>query len=257
MNKLKEKLTRGEKAMGTHIHLRGPHTTEVIARLGFDYLWIDTEHTSLSLQDVEDHLLAARYSDTTCLVRIPWNDPVRAKPILEMGPGGLIFPMVRSYEEALQAVQSCMYPPKGFRGFGPRRANFYGLVPQEEYLRTVDDEVMRIIQIEHVDCVRDLDRIVTIDEIDAYIIGPMDLSGSIGKLGQTEDPEVKELMRTAVAKVHAAGKPIGVSFGMCQTVEEAKRWFDMGMDMVSLAQEIDFIIDGCRKTLQLMKDAAE
>ena len=86
MNKLKEKLTHGEMALGTHIQLNDSNMTEIIAGLGFDYLWIDTEHTSISLKEVENHLMAARLAGVPAIVRVPSNDPIRLKPILEMGP---------------------------------------------------------------------------------------------------------------------------------------------------------------------------
>jgi len=252
MNKLKEKLSRGEKALGTHILFNESRITELVGSLGFDYLWIDTEHTALSLDDVERHLFAARLADVTALVRIPWNDPVRAKPILEMGPGGIIFPMVNSYEDAQRAVKSCLYPPRGNRGYGPRRASFYGMIPLEDYLKQAENEILRIIQIEHIDAVRDLDRILTIQEIDAYIIGPMDLSASIGKIGQLDDPEVCALFDEIITKVHTAGKPVGVSLGL---LDEAgiEKWKKRGVDLISLACESDFIIAQGSKLLESMK----
>lgn len=252
MNKLKEKLLRGEKALGTHILLNGNRTTELIGSLGFDYLWIDTEHTSISLHEVEDHLFAARLSGVPAIVRVPWNDPVRMKPILEMGPDGIIVPMVNSYEEALKAVQACLYPPKGNRGYGPRRASFYGLTPLDQYLESAEKDMMRIVQVEHIDAVRDLKRIVTIDEIDAYIIGPMDLSASIGKLGKLDDPELCALFDEIIATVHAAGKPVGVSYGLCGQ-DEIEKWKSRGVDMISLACETDFIIAQAKKLLEDMQ----
>jgi len=252
MNQLKEKLRKGEKVLGTHIQLNTNTTTEIIASLGFDYLWIDTEHTSLSLEQVEQHLLAARTAGTSAIVRVPANDPIRLKPILEMGPDGVIIPMVNSYEEALRAVKACLYPPRGNRGFGPRRASFYGMVPLDTYLQNIEHDTMRIIQIEHIDAVQDLKRIVTIDEIDAYIIGPMDLSASVGKLGQLDDPEVCGLIDEIVATVHAAGKPVGVSFGMCGR-EDIRKWQARGVDMISLASETDFIIAQAKLVLEDMR----
>ena len=252
MNKLKAKLANGEVALGTHIQLNTNMTTELIGSLGFDYLWVDTEHTSLSLEQVEGHLMAARCADVPAIVRVPTNDPVRIKPILEMGPAGIIVPMVNSYEEALTAVRACLYPPRGNRGFGPRRATFFGKIPLDEYLEQVEEDTMRIIQIEHVDAVRDLDRIVAIEEIDAYIIGPMDLSASVGKLGKLDDPEVRALIDETIEKVHRAGKPVGVSFGMCGR-EEIQKWKDRGVDLISLANETDFILAQAKKVLDDMK----
>ena len=252
MNTLKQKLLRREIALGTHIQLNENTATEIIGSLGFDYLWIDTEHTSLSLQNVADHLLAARLAGVSTLVRIPWNDPVRMKPILEMGPDGIIIPMVNSYEEALAVVRGSMYPPKGTRGFGPLQASRYGLMPLDEYYRHAQEDMLRIVQVEHVDAVRDLKRIVTIEDIDAYIIGPMDLSSSVNKMGQLEDPEVCALIDEAVRIVHEAGKPIGVSMGML-TREQLQTWKDRGIDMISLGNEISLLITGCQNLLEHMK----
>lgn len=253
MNKLRAKLARGEKALGTHIQLNDSFTTELIAELGFDYFWIDTEHTTLSLEQVDKHLIAARAGGVSAIVRVPWNDAVRLKPILEMGPDGVVIPMVNSYEEALYAVRSCMYPPKGTRGYGPKHAALYGLMPLDEYMATVDESLMKMIQIEHINAVRDLDRIITIEDIDAYIIGPMDLSSSIGKIGKLDDPEVTGLFDEIITKVHSAGKPVGVSFGLCGK-DEIKKWHDRGIDFISLGTETDFIIVQARNMLSDMKD---
>ena len=253
MNKLKEKIKRGEKVLGTHSQLNNYQTTDLIASLGYDYLWLDTEHTSISLEQVEYHLMAARAWGVTTLVRVPWNDPVRMKPILEMGPGGIIVPMVNSYEEALTAVKAMMYPPRGTRGYGPRHASMYGKMPLDEYLKNADEDIMRIIQIEHIDAVNDLDRIVTIEDIDAYIIGPMDLSASIGKMGKVDDPEVVALIEKIIATVHAAGKPVGVSYGMCPK-EVIAMWRDRGVDMISLANEHDFILAQGQIVLNNLKE---
>ena len=253
MNKLREKLARGETALGTHIMLNGNATTEIIAGLGFDYLWIDTEHASTSFEQVNGHLMAARTKDVPCIVRVPWNDPVRLKPILEMGPAGILAPMVNSYEEACRFVDACLYPPKGSRGFGPQHANLFGLIPLDEYLKNVEDDTMRLIQIEHINAVRNLDKILTVDGIDAFIIGPMDLSGSIGKLGQLDDPEVCALLDEIIGTVHAAGKHVGVSYGFIGP-DEIRKWKNRGVDMISLACEMDFIISGASRQLRDMKD---
>lgn len=253
MNKLMEKLARGEKALGTHIMSRDIQMTEVIASLGFDYLWIDMEHSALQSTEVEDHLMAARCIGTPCLVRIPWNDPVLVKPILEMGPAGVIFPMIRSYEEAKKAVANCLYPPRGVRSFGPRYAAHYGQDPVDAYVKQTEEDTMRIIQIEHVDAVNDLDRIVTVDGLDAFIIGPMDLSASVGKLGKLHDPEVCGLIDTTVQKIHAAGKLVGVSFGMCGR-DEIEWWRKRDIDFISLANEMDFVIAKGKELLSNMED---
>ena len=127
MNKLREKLNSGKTAIGSHISLADSTVTEIMGEVGFDYLWIDTEHTSMSLEDLRNHLVAARATGVSPIVRVPEVSQVQAKPILEMGPEGIIFPQVNSYEQALEAVAACRYPPKGNRGGGPRRAMHFGV----------------------------------------------------------------------------------------------------------------------------------
>jgi 2-keto-3-deoxy-L-rhamnonate aldolase RhmA len=250
---LREKLKQKIPALGTHIILNDSTITELIGNLGFDYLWIDTEHSAIDLYCLQQHLIAARAAGVSAIVRIPWNDPVRVKPILEMGPDGIIFPMVNSYEEAKKAVESCMYPPKGVRGFGPRRAIQFGNLNLQDYLDEVDGKLLKFIQIEHIDAVRDLERILTIDEIDALIVGPCDLTASMGKIGKWDDSEVMNTIQFVIEKVRAAGKPIGVSSGAC-AYEDILRWRERGVDFMSIAAETDMVLSGAKHLLEQMRE---
>ncbi len=247
--KLKQKIP----ALGTHISLNDSAITELIGNLGFDYLWIDMEHTAIDLYHLQQHLIAARAAGVSAIVRIPWNDPVRAKPVLEMGPDGIVFPMVNSYQEAKKAVQSCMYPPKGIRGFGPRRAIQFGNIDIQDYLACVDQLLLKFVQVEHIDAVRDLDRILTIEEIDGLVIGPRDLAASMGKIGEWDHPEVSATIQTIIDKVHAAGKPIGLSSGAC-AYEDIQRWRDRGVDMISIAADTDLLLLGAKNLLEQMRE---
>ena len=251
-DRLNNKLQNGERIAGAYIFGGLPIMTEAMAQCGFDVLWIDMEHTSIGIESLTNNLIAARAGGTPSWVRIPWNDPVLAKPVLDVGADGIIFPYVCTAEEARQAVQACAYPPEGIRGYGPLRALNYGGITQMEYVTETFRNCHRVIQIEHIDAVRDLKRIVTIEEIDAYIIGPMDLSASLGKLGKLDDPELCALFEEIVAVVHGAGKPVGVSYGMCSR-EEIAKWRDRGVDMISLASETDFIITQAGLVLEDMK----
>jgi 2-keto-3-deoxy-L-rhamnonate aldolase RhmA len=253
MDTLREKLKRRVPALGTHISLNDSIITELIGNLGFDYLWIDTEHTAIDLYCLQQHLIAARAARVSAIVRIPWNDPIRVKPILEMGPDGIVFPMVNSYEEAKKAVESCMYPPRGVRGFGPRRAIQFGNIDIKDYLAKVDSSLLKFIQIEHIDAVRDLERILTIEEIDGLVIGPCDLAASIGKIGKWDNPEVLDIIQSVIDKVTRAGKPIGVSYG-ASTYEDIICWRDRGVDMISIAADTDLLLLGAKQLFNTMKE---
>ena len=126
MGYLKEKLQDCEEIAGMHVSLGDACVSELLAGVGFDFLWIDTEHTAIDYQALQNHLIAARAGGTSTLVRIPENNKVLVKRVLEMGPTGIIFPMINTAEEAETAMKSCLYPPYGIRGYGPIRAVSYG-----------------------------------------------------------------------------------------------------------------------------------
>lgn len=251
---MKTKLKNREMCIGTHVSLGESVVTEMMGYLDYDYLWIDMEHSVINTDQLLNHLIAAKASGINAIVRIPWNDPVLAKPVLDSGADGIIFPMVRSYEEARQAMEACMYPPKGVRGYGPRRAAQFGMIDGASYRAQVDDQLLRFIQIEHIDAVRDLDRILTIDEIDAFIFGPNDLSGSMGKLGQFDDPEVRSVIDGAIAKINAAGKVAGLSLGAADE-KTLRSWYERGVRMISAGFDVKYIMAGAKANLMSMRRA--
>ena len=252
MNSLKEKMSSGRVCLGTHISLYDPSITELLGNVGYDYLWIDTEHTTIDLQTLQMHLIAARASGTAAIVRVPCVDQVRVKPVLEMGPDGIVFPQVNSYELAKTAVEACMYPPKGNRGFGPRRAIQYGRISLDDYYSSVDDDLLKLLQVENISAVEDFERILTVPGIDGFIIGPCDLSASMGHFNDLHHPEVIESMKFVIGKSHEAGIPIGVSFGACR-YEDIEFWKEMGVDMISLAADTDHLLRGGEAYLRDMK----
>src|SRR5260370_41070190 len=118
--KFRDKIGRGEVCIGTFITCTDPAITEALCSVS-DFVWIDTEHNALSLETVQAHIMATKGSDTASLVRVPSNDPVLIKPVLDIGADGVIVPQVRTVDDVRLAVAACQYPPEGSRGFGPRR----------------------------------------------------------------------------------------------------------------------------------------
>lgn len=252
MNQLKQKLRVGGKLIGTHISMNDPFMTELIASLGFDYLWIDTEHTAIDYQQLQTHLLAARAGGTPAIVRVPWNDAVLAKRVLEMGPDGIVFPMVNTPEEAKRAMDACLYPPLGTRGFGPLRAVNYGAADTQAYIDNNVENLCRFVQVEHVDAVRNLPETAKNPYIDGFILGPCDLSGSIGELNRVFEPHTDALIDEAISVAHAAGKPIGLSTGAVDEPTIA-HWFGKGIDFLSAGTAQQMIVDGMRALIDVMR----
>lgn len=249
---LYELLSEGETALGTHVSLTESAITELLGDVGFDYLWIDMEHTANSLERVQNHLIAARAAGVSAVVRIPSNNPVLAKPVLEMGPDGIVFPQVNSYQEALDVVKACSYPPLGIRGFGPRRAIRYGLDQFDLYRDSINQQLLKLVQIEHIKAYQDLDRILSIEELDTFILGPCDLASSMGHLGDWSHPEVERVIDEVFRKIHQAGKRIGVSFGD-YSLATCEVWKNRGANLISLGADTDYLINGAKQALGNLK----
>ncbi len=253
MNRFTAKLAQGKIALGTHISFDDPAISEMMGDAGYDFLWIDQEHTPLGTLSIQNHLIAARAAGTASIVRIPWNDQVRAKAILEMGPDGMIFPMVNSAAEAEEAIRSCLYPPDGIRGFGPRRAVRYGFDDSIDYVKRNGD-FLKILQIETIQAVQNLDEIIQVKGIDAFIIGPCDLSLSLSLdvFGCNEEKSFLDAVTTAIAKTKKAKIPIGVSMGS-YGIPDMKYWLDKGVDFLSVGGDVSYLKQGAVDALQNLK----
>ena len=252
-NTFRMALNSGRRLLGTHVNLVDYRTCEMLGAVGFDYLWIDMEHISTDFHDMERHLIAAKAAGTPCLVRVTWNDIPNIKRVLEAGPDAIVVPMVNSVEEAPRAIDTCIYPPEGRRGFGPCRAIRYGIDSAREYIHHASKELCRFVQVETREAVECMEKIAEIPYLDGFIIGPMDLSGSVGELGQSPNGvEANRLIETAIRKAHACGKPIGISTG-ADNAEELAHWMSMGVDFLSASTDMWGIIKSARELLERME----
>ena len=238
IQQLKEKLSRNEIAFGAMIASKEPTVCEMYGRFGFDFLWIDAEHAPFDLNDLYLHLIAASSGGVPALVRVNRNDPDVVKPIIEMGADGIIFPNVQSVEDAKRAAASCLYPPKGVRGFGPKRCLGYGQVSEQEYLTQSEEQIWKVLMVEHVDCVNNLEEICQIEGIDALLIGFNDLSGSVGLLTQTSHPVVVELMDRICEIGVKYKKPVGI---FCNDIKAMKRWMDKGVTWFCIGADMGYL----------------
>lgn len=244
---LLDKLAKGE-AMGGHVFFNDPAITEAMAGYGYDFIWIDAEHGPFDKQTLLMHVIAARSGGSAAFVRVVNQDPSVIKPVLEMGIDGIIIPMVMDEVQAEAVLSACLYPPEGNRGFGPRRAIAYNAQNLDEYLKGAKDSFLRIIQIEHISAVQHIEAILALPSLDAIIIGPNDLSGSIGKLGQSLHPDVLDLGKQVIEAAKRAGKPVGVSIGPDE--QAMQTWLGLGVDFLSCGDDISFIAKGAQKTLE-------
>jgi 2-keto-3-deoxy-L-rhamnonate aldolase RhmA len=248
MNSFKKKLKQGKPLIGTLISMSSPTVSELMSRCGFDWLWIDMEHAPLTLEQVQQ-ILQAKRGECASLVRIPINDETWIKRVLDVGADGIIVPQVKTAEEAQRAVASAKYPPTGTRSVGMSRASRFGM-DFAEYIRDANQSTSVFLQIEHTVGVQNIEAILDVKGIDAIIIGPYDMSGSFGKLGQIHDPEVQ----AAIDKVRETCKKRSVPIGIfCLDAELCKTYLKQGYDLISLGVDIHYMWTAAKASLDSVR----
>ena len=231
---LKKRFRAGETTFGAFVSFQDPGSAEIMAGTGFDWVFIDMEHSPFDLKSLQHVLMAFSGRSTVPIVRVPWNDRIRIKQALDLGAEGILVPMVSSPVEAQAAMAACKYPPMGIRGFGPWRASDY-YRRTEEYIRRANDGIILIPQIEHEDGVRQIEEILEVPGIDAVCMGPMDLSGSMGILGQLEHPRVAEAIDRVLSAAKRRGLPVCVP--METSLETQLAWARKGANCVVAGED--------------------
>lgn len=247
-NRLKSLLREGKPAFGLFLTIGHAEVAEMLSLTGYDWLLVDMEHAPIEVATLEMMLIAVR-PPVTPLVRVPVNDPAHIKVALDAGAMGVMVPHVDSAEEAKLAASYVRYPPKGVRGVGPRRAALYGLA-KEEYLKRADEEVMLIVQIESREAVGKVEEILGVEGVDAYFIGPADLSASLGVTGGLRSPEVVR----AVEKIASVGEAQGVPGGIyCASRSDVELALRLGLKMLALGSDYRLLVEGARRRLEEAK----
>ena len=206
---LKHKLLSGEKTIGSWLTMPSLAISELMAKVGFDWLTIDLEHSSLSIEQAGEMIRIIDLAGVSPLVRLTSNDGNQIKRVMDSGAHGIIVPMVKTKGDAEQAVSSVYYPPKGIRGVGLARAQHYG-IGFHEYRDWLEENAIIIVQIEHIDAVNNLKDILSVDGVDGYIIGPYDLSASLGVSGEFNHSSMIEAMNEIYRVATTLGKYGGI-----------------------------------------------
>ena len=197
INPLRSRLDAGQPGIGMIVSMPSVQTTQVLAHAGFDWLFIDMEHGPIGIESVHAMVAATQGTGAAPVVRIPWNHHWLAKPVLDAGALGIIFPMIRSASEAEAAVRAVRYPPRGERGFGPFYAPLRFGVSMSDYPDPADREILCVLLIEHRDAIEDIEAIVSIPGVDVCLIAPFDLAMSYGYRDGADHDEVREAIARA------------------------------------------------------------
>ena len=251
MNAFKQLLgaAGGHPPIGTWISSASSLVAEAVGHAGFDWGVLDMEHSPLDMMDLFHLLQAVAASRMVPVVRVPWNDKVTIKRVLDAGATTLLVPFVQSAEEAARAVAAALYPPEGVRGMSSTgRASRFGTTPN--YLRTANRGIAVIAQLETVQAVGELEAIAAVPGIDALFLGPADLSASMGHVGQLTHPALLDLMGDVVHRCRALGKPVGA---IGTTPEAVARYRAIGFDFVAVGSDLGLLIQGAQAVISALR----
>lgn len=245
---LKTRLAQRELIVGSWITLAHPAIAEIMARAGFAWLAVDLEHSVITIGEAEELIRVIELCGVVPLARLSSNDPVQIKRVMDAGAHGIIVPMVNSAPEAEQAVAAVRYPPQGRRGVGLARAQGYGSA-FESYRDWQNHETIVIVQVEHIQAVENLAAILAVAGVDGFIVGPYDLSGSLGVPGQFEHPLMIEAMERIRNVGGQSGKAPGIHI-IEPDREQLKQRIAEGYRFVAYSLDIRMLDGCCRAGLQ-------
>lgn len=248
IDSIKTRLNASSPVIGSWVTLAHPAIVEIMANAGFDWLAVDLEHSVITIREAEELIRVADLSGVSPLVRLTSNNSDQIKRVMDAGAHGIIVPMVNSPEDAKRAVEAVKYPAAGKRGVGLARAQGYG-ARFEEYLEWQRDQSLVIVQIEYIEAVNNLEAIFSVDGVDGFIIGPYDLSGSMGVPGQFQHPD----FLGAMARIRAVADEMNISGGIHVVEPEPEqlvRHIKEGYRFIAYSVDIRLLDVSCRRALE-------
>ncbi len=248
---LKSRLSRSELTIGSWVTLGHPSIAEIMAAAGFDWLVLDMEHSVLELSEVQSIIQVLDAKQCPAIVRLTSNHPDQIKRVMDAGATGVMVPMIKSAADARAAVDGMYYPPRGQRGVGLARAQGYGNSFQA-YRQWLDENAVIVVMIEHVDAVKAIDSILAVPGIDAYIIGPYDLSGSMGRPGDLNHPDVQAAIAQVLEAGRRANKPGGIHV-IEPDPEALQQRIQAGFNFLGYGLDIRILDSICRTHLQSIR----
>ena len=250
-NSFKRALRAGKPQIGLWSSLSSNYTVEVIAGAGFDWILLDSEHSPADIENLLTQLQAAAPYPTHPVVRIPWNDMVTIKRVLDIGAQSLLVPYVSSADEARAAVSYTRYPPAGMRGVaGTTRATRFGRIP--DYARRAHEEICLLVQVETQGALESIEAICGIEGVDGVFIGPADLHASLGHPGEIANPKVKPMIDDAIRRIRNTGKAPGI---LTPNEADARHWLECGALFVAVGADVGILARGAEALAAKFKKA--
>jgi 2-keto-3-deoxy-L-rhamnonate aldolase RhmA len=249
---LRQKFRNREKMFAGWVSYAHPSITETFARAGFDFMAIDMEHSTISLTEAQRIIAASQSEGVPCLPRPVSHSNDWIKPLIESGADGMLIQMVNTPEQVRALIDDIKYPPVGKRSYGVNRAQMYGF-DLDYYFTKWNEESTFLIQVESVQAVENIEALLAFDEVDGVMVGPMDISGSLGVPGQTTHPKVIAASRKVIEACEKYGKSCGTQVADA-TAESVQALFDLGYTYAILGSDLFVLWKWAEKMQGLMKD---
>ena len=253
MTEFKRRLRDGDSVVGHWLSIGHPTVAELCTR-DADFAVVDTEHAPNDLETVTNVARAVESAgEADLLARVAWNDPVRIKRVLDTGVSGVLVPMVETEAEAREAVEAVRYPPEGVRGIAGSRANDYG----RELAEQVEDggeDLVTIVQVETEAAVANAAEIAAVEGVDALLVGPADLSASLGVFGEYDSERFREVVGDVLDAAHESDAPVGT---LATDAEETRLWAEYGYDYQIVGVDAGYLAEGAERARRAYEDAME
>jgi 2-keto-3-deoxy-L-rhamnonate aldolase RhmA len=250
-NPVRKALIERKLTIGTWIQIGHPAVAEILANAGFDWIAADCEHTDIDIKGFAEVARGMHGRGAAPMVRVRENDTLAIRQVLDLGAQGVIVPLVNSAEEAKKAVQAAKYPPEGIRGFCFSRMNNWG-VDFDDYARQANEDIAVVVMIESKQAVENIDEILEVEGLDGVFIGPYDMSGSYGVVGQTSHPILLEAYNTVVKACEKHNKSAGLHI-VKPTSKAVNKAIEDGFTFIALGADIVFFDQGARTAINEAK----
>jgi 4-hydroxy-2-oxoheptanedioate aldolase len=244
-NPIKRLLKEGKPAVGTWLTLGSVLAARFLARAGWDWLTVDTEHNAIGIETAANSFAAIADAGGVALARVPANRHDHIKRVLDTGAHGVVVPMVNTRQEALEAVSACLYPPAGTRSVGGAAHALNFAASPADYYAKANDEILVVLQCEHIQAVHDFDAVYSVPGIDAVFVGPNDLAASMRSPdGKPPPPEV---FRLALADILAGCRRNKVAAGIHTfSPDDARMRIEEGWQFIAVSSELKMMVDGSK-----------
>lgn len=253
-NRMKNSLREGRAVFGAQLRLGTPAIAELFGLAGYDFIVIDSEHAPQTPPGIQAQLQAIGCTQATPVVRIPAVDPDLIKLYLDMGAAGILAPFVNTPEDAERGGLACRYPPNGTRGWGPSRAAGYGVLGDSYTEQDVDEQVLFMPIIESCEAVENIESILALECVDTFIIGPVDLSISLGVPFDYDHPKYAEAEQRILEAARKTGTPAGGGVsGTPFDTSGVQAKVDQGFQVILFGGDEPFLSAACKKVIKDLK----